>query len=393
MATEAVRRADNGAEFLEAAQQATGQPITVLSGHDEAHTAAMGIAYSFHAPHGVVGDLGGGSVDLSVVTPDGPTAPYGSLPIGTLPVTRMMLEDSSAAARLIDARLATLPWLAGAARDRSFYVVGGGWRALARIRLAMTDTPLKVVHDYRLNAEEAMKLGRSIAGLDADELRTVPGMPGRRIETVKRGGPAARARGAHDRAPIGRVLGLRPARGPGVPAAAGRRAGRGPAAGGCPRFFGRSRSRLPEIGQAMGEWTAAVAAGETSDQRRVRLAVCEVSDSAWREHPAFRAREAFYRLAQYPFIGLDHAQRAFLAYAVFIRYEGSPDDLFTSPIRSLLPQAEQRRAELLGAALQLGYRISAAVPDLLQSSRLELAGDEGQLRLPGARRGAGPRTS
>ena len=114
----------------------------------------------------------------------------------------------------------------------------------------------------------------------------------------------------------------------------------------------------------------------------MRLAVCEVSDSAWREHPAFRAREAFYRLAQYPFIGLDHAQRAFLAYAVFIRYEGSPDDLFTSPIRSLLPQAEQRRAELLGAALQLGYRISAAVPDLLQSSRLEVAGDEVRLHLP-----------
>ena len=133
----------------------------------------------------------------------------------------------------------------------------------------------------------------------------------------------------------------------------------------------------------MGEWTAAVAAGETPEQRRVRLAVCEVSDSAWREHPAFRAREAFYRLAQYPFIGLDHAERAFLAYAVFIRYEGSPDDLFIEPDPArCCREAEQRRAELLGAALQLGYRISAAVPDLLQTSRLELAGDELRLHLP-----------
>ena len=107
-----------------------------------------------------------------------------------------------------------------------------------------------------------------------------------------------------------------------------------------------------------------------------------MSDSAWREHPAFRAREAFYRLAQYPFIGIDHAERAFLAYAVFIRYEGSPDDLFIRPILSLLPEAERRRAELLGATLQLGYRISAAVPDLLATSRLRIAGDELRLDLP-----------
>ena len=101
-----------------------------------------------------------------------------------------------------------------------------------------------------------------------------------------------------------------------------------------------------------------------------------MSDSAWREHPALRAREAFYRLAQYPFIGLDHAERAFIAYATFIRYEGSPEDLFIRPILPLLPEAERRRAELLGVTLQLGYRISAAVPDLLATSRLRIAGDE-----------------
>jgi len=146
--------------------------------------------------------------------------------------------------------------------------------------------------------------------------------------------------------------------------------------------FGRGRSRLPAIGAAMAEWTSAVALDESEAQRRLRLAVCEVSDSAWREHPAFRAREAFYRLAQYPFIGLDHAERAFVAYAVFIRYEGSPEDLFIRPILSLLPEPERRRAELLGATLQLGYRISAAVPELLATSRLRIAGDELRLDLP-----------
>lgn len=381
VATEAVRRAANGGEFLAEAERVTGHKVTVLSGHDEAHTAAMGIAHSFWRPNGVVGDLGGGSVDLSVVTPEGPQPPYGSLPLGTLPVTRLVAEDQAKAAKAIDERLATLSWLRGAARGGRFYVVGGGWRALARIRLAITDTPLKVVHDYALSAEEAIKLGRSIAALDPDELKTVPGMPTRRLDTV------AAAALLFER--VVRVLEPDQV----VFSAFGLREGRvflrltpeelaeDPLIAGC-RDFGRPRSRLPEVGAAMGGWTASVFPGETAEHRRVRLAACEVSDTGWREHPAFRAREAFYRLAQYPFIGLTHAERVFIAHTVFIRYEGRPDDLFIRPILSLLPEPDRRRAELLGAALQLGYRLSAAVPDLLAASRLEIAGDELILHLP-----------
>lgn len=381
VATEAVRRATNGPEFLAMAERATGRPLTVLSGHEEAHTAAMGVAYSFYRPDGVVGDLGGGSVDISRVGPDGPMAPYGSLPLGTLPVTRMLLEGRAAAARLIDERLVGLPWLEGAARGKAFYVVGGGWRALARIRLAITDTPLKVVHDYRLSAEEAIRLGRSIAALDDEELLTVPGMPGRRMATV-RAAALLLERVASRAQPDWVVF-----------SAFGLREGRAflrltpeelledPLLAGA-RDFGAPRSRVPTIGRALGRWTAPLFPGESPAQRRLRLAACEVSDTAWREHPAFRAREAFYRLAQYPFIGLDHVERAFLAYACFIRYEGSPDDLFIRPILALLPEPERRRAELLGAALQLGYRVSAAVPDLLAASRLEVAGDELVLHLP-----------
>ena len=381
VATEAVRRAENGPAFLAEAREATGHAVTVLSGREEAHTAALGVAFSFHRPVGVVGDLGGGSVDLSLVTPDGPAEPTGSLPIGTLPVTRMLLDRDVRAARGVDSRLAGLPGPSGGAAGGNFYVVGGGWRALARIRLAMTDTPLKVVHDYRITAEEAVTLGRSIAALDPDELRTVPGMPGRRIETVRAAALVLERivrRLEPDRV-VFSAFGLREGRL--FARLAPAELATDPLLAGA-RDFGRGRARLPAIGAAMGAWSAAVASGETTDERRLRLAVCEVSDSAWREHPAFRAREAFYRLAQYPFIGLDHAERAFIAYAVFIRYEGRPDDLFIRPVVALLSDAERRRAELLGAALQLGYRISAAVPELLATSRLTIAADELRLDLP-----------
>lgn len=381
VATEAVRRAANGAEFLVEAERVTGGKVTVLSGYDEAHTAAMGVAYSFWRPDGVVGDLGGGSVDLSFVTPEGPQAPYGSLPLGTLPVTRLVANDRDAAARTIDERLAGVSWLAGAARGKRFYVVGGGWRALARIRLAITDTPLKLVHDYALSGEEAMKLGRSLVALDRNELMTVPGMPTRRLETV----PAAAL--LFER--VVRVLEPEQV----VFSAFGLREGRvflrltpeelaeDPLIAAC-HEFGRARTRLPELGAALARWTEPLFKDEPVERSRIRRAACEVSDSGWREHPAFRARESFYRLAQYPFIGLNHAERAFIAYAVFLRYEGSPEDLFIRPILSLLPEPDRRRAELLGTALQLAYRLSAAVPDLLAASRLEVVDDELVLHLP-----------
>lgn len=381
VATEAVRRAENGDEFLAEARRAVGREIAVLSGREEALTAATGVAYSFHRPDGAVGDLGGGSAELSFVTPEGPAGPHASLPIGTLPVSGMLLEGPAVATRRVDERLDRVPWLAGAARGRAFYVVGGGWRALARIRLALTDTPLKVVHGYTLSAEEAVKLGRTIAALELEELRTVPGMPARRLETV----PAAAllfervVRRLEPDSVVFSAFGLREGRlFLRLPPDELRQDPLLAAAG----DFGRGRARLPTIGRCLGDWTAPLFPGETPERRRLRLAACEVSDSGWREHPAFRARESFYRLAQYPFIGLTHAERVFLAYAVFVRYEGSPEDQFIQPMLGLLPEEERRRALLLGAALQLGYRLSAAVPDLLLTSRLEVAGGELKLHLP-----------
>ena len=246
-------------------------------------------------------------------------------------------------------------------------MVGGGWRALARVRLAMTDTPLKVVHDYRLSADEAITPGPQHRG--AGHRGTADGAGHARPADSRPCGPRPLLlervvrRLEPDRV-VFSAFGLREGRAFARLVAA--ELAEDPLLAGAVDFgaqpFAAARDRRCHGPSG----PRAVAEGETSEaQRRLRLAVCEVSDSAWREHPAFRAREAFYRLAQYPFIGIDHAERAFLAYAVFIRYEGSPEDLFIRPILSLLPEPERRRAELLGATLQLGYRISAAVPELL----------------------------
>ena len=65
LATAAVRDAANGPRFLEQAERAIGGPIQLLSGAREARLAALGVLSSIHQPDGVVGDLGGGSLELT----------------------------------------------------------------------------------------------------------------------------------------------------------------------------------------------------------------------------------------------------------------------------------------------------------------------------------------
>ncbi|MFO1039371.1 MAG: hypothetical protein U1E45_21205 [Geminicoccaceae bacterium] len=383
VATEAVRKARNGGDFLVAAEAAAGAPVQVLEGEEEARTAATGVAYSFHRADGVVGDLGGGSIDLGFVTPKGASGPFGSLPLGTLVMGKALGSRAAEAPGIVKEALAGLPWLKGAARGKHFYVVGGGWRALGRVHEAMTDAPLRVVHDYRIPGPEAERLGRSIATLDQASLEALPGAPRRRVETLTAASFLfAQIVGALEPDEVvfsafglreGRLFDkLSPAELKRDPLLA------------ATHDFGRSRVRMPGIATAMQGWTAQLFPDETPAERRLRHAVCEISDSAWREHPGSRAREAFFRIANYPWIGASHAERAFLAYAIFIRYEGRPEDPFIKTIMTLVSEADRRRAEILGSSLQLGYRLAAAVPDLLAGNRLDLSDGQLTLRLRSA---------
>jgi exopolyphosphatase/guanosine-5'-triphosphate,3'-diphosphate pyrophosphatase len=100
-----------------------------------------------------------------------------------------------------------------------------------------------------------------------------------------------------------------------------------------------------------------------------------LSDIAWRDHPDVRAEESFRRLLQYPFIGLDHAERAFVAAAVHARYAGQLDAAYLFPAVDLMAPAVRRRAEILGRTILLAYRFSGAVPEVLSGAKLSIERD------------------
>lgn len=378
VATAAVRRAADGADFVRAVEAETGEPVSVLTGGEEARLSALGVRAGFFEPRGLVGDLGGGSIELARL--EGGEEPVGgsSLPVGALAVAEAMRDDRGRAEALVDGVLADFPALRGAGRGRLLYIVGGSWRSLGRAYMALADTPLKVVHGLALSTGELIRLCRDLAALDERGRARLPGVSRRRLDLVP-AGALLLERVVRLLEPAGAVFsatGLREGRvfewlPPAVRA-------QDPLLAGCADLGARD-GRTATIGPALAEWTAPLFAGEDPAAARLRTAVCLVSDTAWREHPETRARDAFFTLAHYPLLGVDHAERAFLAYALFCRYEGRREDPAVARIVSLLDKPQRRRAEALGAALDLGFRLSGGVAEVLAACRLVRQG--GVLRL------------
>jgi exopolyphosphatase/guanosine-5'-triphosphate,3'-diphosphate pyrophosphatase len=378
IATEATRRASNGAELVARIREASGLKVRVLSGTEEASYAALGVISGFFQPKGLTGDMGGGSLEVAEVLGDRVGERTASMPLGALPVLAMLGEGVDAAKKRVDEVLdASLPPLL---TDPVFYAIGGGWRALARVHIAVSKAPISVVHAYDVAAGDLQAFAKRVSRMTAEEAAALPDVPARRAGTL-----AAAALVMH------RVLKkLRPERV--VFSMLGLREGwlygqldaveqyRDPLLEGA-QAIGLPTARVPEFSAALARWTEGLFPGETQSDRRLRLAVCALTDLAWRDHEKVRAQESFRRLLQFPFIGVSHPERAFLAVAVMARYGGGVDEGVRAATGGLLGPSQLRRAEILGRVLLLGHRFSASVPEILEQVRVRIGTTSVQLEV------------
>jgi exopolyphosphatase/guanosine-5'-triphosphate,3'-diphosphate pyrophosphatase len=144
IATEAVRRASNGAQLLARITKEAGFKVQVLSGAEEARFASLGVLAGFYQPSGLVGDMGGGSLEIAEIGNKGVGDFSASMPLGALPVQALLADPREEAKQRVDAILSqNLP--RGLSRP-IFFAVGGGWRAFARVHLASGPASLRVVN-------------------------------------------------------------------------------------------------------------------------------------------------------------------------------------------------------------------------------------------------------
>jgi exopolyphosphatase / guanosine-5'-triphosphate,3'-diphosphate pyrophosphatase len=379
LATAAVRDAEDGPAFVDALRdRMPGVPIHILSGQDEAAYAAEGMLCGIPAADGVLADIGGGSLEV-VRLVGGTRGPAQTLKLGVIRLAERSGGDPDRARAIAEADLQAVPWL-GEAAGADLYLVGGAWRALARIHIAQTNYPLQMVHHYTIGRQEALDLTALIATAPRRVLERLPGAPRRRIDDMPFAAVALRR--------LLRVTNVRRV----VFSASGLREGwfmrrmpreirdQDPLLSAAWEMAGR-HGRDPSLPPALVDWTQPLFPQEPAGAARLREAMCWMSDIGSHDHPEFRAEQAFLRVFRQPGIGLDHQARAFLALAVALRYEAESDAAFLRPARRLLDIETANHAEVLGIALRLAYTLSAGTKDLLEGTRLRIEGPRLVLRL------------
>lgn len=382
-ATAAIRDAANREEFLARVFHETGIVVRILAGPEEARLAARGVLAANPGVRGMVGDLGGGSLELIHLDPAQKTGvgERTSLPLGTLRLVTAGADEDVILDRYIDDGLAQVDWM-HRVRNGDLYLVGGAWRSLGRLEMARTRYPLRVLHGYTMPAARVASMCQLFAGLSLESLRRIERAPMERLDTLAL---AARV--------LGRLLRQSGAQRV-IFSAHGLREGLlyehlspaqqaiDPLMASC-RLTALASARDPDegLGHGLGDgtrltdWLAPLFPDETADQRRLRLAAGLLSDIGWRIHPDERPDHAMADVLRAPLIGLDHTQRIKLALAIRFRYTHRPDRRRLERYGNLIEDQDRVWSRQVGQALRLAHTLSGGVMELLAQFNLSLAAD------------------
>jgi exopolyphosphatase / guanosine-5'-triphosphate,3'-diphosphate pyrophosphatase len=373
LATAAVRDAVDGADFMRELARRSGIEAHIVSGRDEARFSGFGVVCGMPDANGVMGDLGGGSLEL-VALADGRLGESSTLPIGPL---RLMSSGKGDPKRTVVDAIESVRWLREEA-GKTFYAVGGAWRSFARLHMEQAGYPLHIIHHYEIAAEEARAVARLIAVQSAKSLEKMPGVSRRRVDTL----PLACL--ALDRL----LVALKPRTV--VFSAFGLREG---------FYYSRlseaERARHPLIAfteeQGAGwrrfdlspdeifDWLTPIFTGESAGDRILRKAACHLSDISWDDHPDYRAEQAYVRVLHLPAPGMNHRERALLAMALAYRYKSDPKAAMMDTALKLSDGKGRAFARQLGACLRLAFNLSGGAPGLL--TRISLQRTDRELRL------------
>jgi exopolyphosphatase/guanosine-5'-triphosphate,3'-diphosphate pyrophosphatase len=364
LATAAVRDASDGPQFMQALESRPGIKAHIVSGQDEARFSGYGVLCGMPDATGVMGDLGGGSLELVAIGRGG-IGNSTTLPIGPL---RLMSSGKSDPKRIVIDAVENVRWLREET-GKTFYAVGGAWRSFARLHMEQAGYPLHIIHHYDIPADEARAVARLIAVQSAKSLEKMPGVSRRRVDTL----PLACL--ALDRL----LAALKPRNV--IFSAFGLREGFYYS-----RLSDNERARHPLIAfaeeqgadwrrfdlspQEIFDWLTPVFAGESDAERILRIAACHLSDISWNDHPDYRAEQAYIRVLHLPAPGMSHRERAILAMTLAYRYKSDSKSAMLDTALRLSDNKGRNYARRLGACLRLAYNLSGGAPGLLPQVQL-----------------------
>ncbi|MFM9937787.1 MAG: exopolyphosphatase [Novosphingobium sp.] len=372
VATAAVRDADKGQAFL-AEIRALGLSPRLLTGEEEAVTSAHGVIGAFPATQGVVGDLGGGSLELIDVDPAG--CRHGiSMPLGTLRLPGLRAGGERAFGQTIAKALKRASWRA--APGSTLYLVGGSLRAFARHAMVVKAWPIDDPHGFEIDAPTAQAIAKTLARKTPETLAPIPGIASARLAALP------------DTAALLAVLirSLQPGRL--VFSSWGLREGilwdsmapsvrmQDPLVAGAAAFtdeYGISASTA----EMVASWTAGASLHDAmpgeprSGSERLRLAATMLCLATAMVEPNLRGDLARDWALRKRWIGANPADRAMLAAAMFAN-TGRQD--LPAELGALAPPDMLREAQIWGFAVRLCRRFSGNTAQGISGSTLRVEG-------------------
>jgi exopolyphosphatase/guanosine-5'-triphosphate,3'-diphosphate pyrophosphatase len=301
----------------------------------------------------------------------------------TLPLGSLALQDASdkslkRAERIVKTDLSDVgPLKAG--RGRTFYAVGGTWRALARIHIIQSGYPLRVMHGYSIPAAEALDFAQRLRRLaSANMLANIEAIADARRPLLTYAALVLEyiIRVAKPKTIVFSTFGVRE----GLLYSMLQQTERSKdglicAAQTLNELMSRSARHAKELIGWTDRLVRVVRLRETDEDRRLRHTACLLSDIGWRVHPDHRGEETLNLITNGNFGSISHQGRAFVALSVFYRYAGlSEENEPPAAIRDLVPPAMVERARVLGAAFRVAHLISAARPGVLPATHFRSDG-------------------
>ncbi len=365
VATAAMREAEDGPAFREEIERETGLRLWVIDGDEEARLSAQGVLLGWPGAYGMVCDIGGSSMELAELQGGRVgrrlTSPLGPLRLGYVKGGKKGLKAH------INGVVSDLRDRMGEQNDRLF-LVGGSWRAFARVDMLRRDYPLHVLHEYRMSRADVRATVKFIEKNSVEDLMARTGVSEARMSLVPIAAQVLKQLVGtfkpHDIAVSS--YGIR--EGMLYEQMPQRLRDRDPLIEAC-RFAEEKDARLPGFGEQLFRFISPLFKSMDAEKERIVRAACLLHDVSWRAHPDYRHEVCFDYATRANLGGLNHRERVFIALALFHRYKNSREGSRFEPLFGLLSEAEMAEAEVLGKAMRFGAMFSGQVADQLGAIR------------------------
>jgi exopolyphosphatase/guanosine-5'-triphosphate,3'-diphosphate pyrophosphatase len=351
VATAAVRDASDGPAFQAEVERETGLKLWVIDGQEEARLSAQGVLLGWPGSYGLVCDIGGSSMELADLQ-DGQVGHRVTSPLGPLKLQEVKGGKKGRRAFIRDT-VKSLFQDMGEQTGQRLFLVGGSWRAIARIDMERRGYPLTVLHEYRMTPRRVSKTLQYIEDSDLDKLRARCGISARRMELVPLAIHVLREVVARFRPKDIAVSSYGIREGMLYEQMPQELRERDPLIEAC-RFAEAKDARLPGYGNTLFDFVMPLFPRCGWQKKRLIKAATLLHDVSWRAHPDYRHEVVFDNATRANLGGLKHSERVFLGLALLHRYSNKREGTRFEPLYGLLEDRDRRDAEVLGKAMRLG---------------------------------------